>query len=64
MFAIQPPDDGRGKLPEAIKIRAPRGFSAMVKSAAEAERMSVSEFIRRAVEARTRDAGQLAAFGG
>lgn len=34
---------------ETVRARAPRGFSEAVKQAAEANQLSTSEFIRRAV---------------
>lgn len=34
---------------ETVRARAPRGFSAAVKRAAEANQLSTSEFVRRAL---------------
>lgn len=47
-------DDGRGRYLDRIKfgLRAPVGFRDVVKRAAEAERVSASEFIRQAIERR------------
>jgi hypothetical protein len=45
-------DDGRGKYPEDLKIRAPRGSRARIREVAEREGVSVGEFIRRAIGAR------------
>lgn len=45
-------DERRAQYPDAIRFRLPRGFRGRVKQAAQAERVSVSEFIRRAVRER------------
>jgi hypothetical protein len=45
-------NDGRGRYPDQIAAAAPRGMRPAVKRAAEAERISYGEFIRRAVEER------------
>jgi hypothetical protein len=45
-------DDGRGRYPDRIAAAAPRGFRAEVKRAAQAERITMSEFVRRAICAR------------
>ena len=45
-------DERRAQYPEAIRFRLPRGFGDRVKQAAQAERVSVSEFIRRGVRER------------
>jgi uncharacterized protein (DUF1778 family) len=45
-------DERRAQYPDAIRFRLPRGFRDRVKQAAQAERVSVSEFIRRAVRER------------
>ncbi|SOR30292.1 protein of unknown function [Methylorubrum extorquens] len=42
-------NDGRGLYPERLSVTVPRGFPAVVKQAAEAEKVSVAEFVRRAV---------------
>jgi hypothetical protein len=46
---IAPPADGRGRYPDRIAAAAPRGFRECVKRAASAERISVGEFVRRAI---------------
>ena len=40
------------KFPDEVRARAPRGFRERVKRAAEAERVSAGEFVRRAIAAR------------
>ena len=45
-------DDGRGRFPDRIAAAAPRGFRAEVKRAAQAERITMGEFVRRAICAR------------
>ena len=45
-------DDGRGKLPDMLHARVPRGFRAQIKRAAAAENLPASEFVRRAVAER------------
>jgi uncharacterized protein (DUF1778 family) len=45
-------DEHRAQYPDAIRFRLPRGFGDPVKQAAQAERVSVSEFIRRAIRER------------
>jgi hypothetical protein len=47
-----PFDDNRGRYPEDLKIRAPRGSRALIRRMAEQEGVSVGEFIRRAIGAR------------
>ena len=47
-----PFDDNRGRYPEDLKIRAPRGSRALIREVAEREGVSVGEFIRRAIGAR------------
>jgi hypothetical protein len=42
-------DDGRGKYPEEVKVLAPLGTRAKVKSAAERQGITASELIRRAL---------------
>lgn len=42
-------NDGRGLYPERLSVTVPRGLPAVVKQAAEAEGVSVAEFVRRAV---------------
>ena len=42
-------DDGRGRLPDALKIRTPRGFRDQIRQAAAAENLALAEFVRRAV---------------
>jgi hypothetical protein len=45
-------DDGRGRLPDKLCIRVPRGFRHRLHEAARAERLPAGELVRRAVEAR------------
>ena len=45
-------DDGRGRYPDRIAAAAPRGFRDQVKRAARAERITMGEFVRRAICAR------------
>jgi hypothetical protein len=45
-------DDGRGHYPDRIAAAAPRGFRDQVKRAAQAERITMGEFVRRAICAR------------
>ena len=52
MRKFAPPDDGRGIYVEFIQTRAPRGTAERVKEAAERERVSVAEFMRRAIAER------------
>jgi hypothetical protein len=42
-------DDGRGELPDTLKIRVPVGFRASLRRAAQSEGVSASEFVREAV---------------
>ena len=42
-------DDGRGRYPDRIAAAAPRGFRDQVKRAAQAERITMGEFVRRAI---------------
>lgn len=42
-------DDGRGRLPDRIKVPVPVGFRDAVKAAAAAEGLAAAEFIRRAI---------------
>lgn len=42
-------DDGRGLYPERLSAAVPRGLSTLVKQAAQAEGVSINEFVRRAV---------------
>ena len=52
MIDDQPSDDGRGRYPDRIAAAAPRGFRAEVKRAAQAERITMGEFVRRALNDR------------
>jgi hypothetical protein len=52
MFAHPPFDDGRGQYPDRITAAAPRGFRDEVKRAAEAEHITMGEFVRRALAER------------
>ncbi len=45
-------DDGRGRPPDRIAAAAPKGFREHVKRAARAERITMGEFVRRAVAER------------
>ena len=49
MFAHPTFDHGRGRYPDRIAAAAPRGFRDQVKRAAEAECITMGEFVRRAV---------------
>jgi hypothetical protein len=51
-------DDGRGKYPDAMRIRAPRGWRACVRKLAEQEGVSVGEFLRRAIRERIAASGR------
>jgi hypothetical protein len=51
-FAQPPFDDGRGQYPDRIAAAAPRGFRDQVKRAAQAERITMGEFVRRAISQR------------
>jgi hypothetical protein len=53
MIIAQPSlDDGRGQYPDRIAAAAPRGFRDQVKRAAQAERITMGEFVRRAISQR------------
>ena len=47
-----PFDDNRGRFPEDLKIRAPRGSRALLREVAGQEGVTVGEFVRRAISAR------------
>jgi hypothetical protein len=47
--ATSPFNDGRGQYPDRIAAAAPRGFRDEVKRAAAAERITMGEFVRRAI---------------
>ena len=49
MFAHFDFEDGRGRYPDRIATAAPRGFRDEVKRAAEAEHITMGEFVRRAL---------------
>lgn len=44
-----PFEDGRGLYPERLSAAVPRGFNDLVREAADAERVTVAEFVRRAL---------------
>lgn len=44
-----PFEDGRGLYPERLSAAVPRGFNDLVREAADAERVTVAEFMRRAL---------------
>lgn len=48
---LPPPpfDDGRGLYPERLAASVPRGLNDLVRAAAEAEGVTVAEFVRRAL---------------
>jgi hypothetical protein len=53
MVNAEPPfNDGRGRYPDRIAAAAPRGFREQVKRAAQAERITMGEFVRRAIAER------------
>jgi hypothetical protein len=52
MLAQSPFNDGRGRYPDRIEAAAPRGFRDQVRRAAAAERISMGEFVRRAISQR------------
>jgi hypothetical protein len=54
--ATSPFNDGRGRYPDRIAAAAPRGFRELVKRAAAAERITMGEFVRRAIAERIGDA--------
>jgi len=43
-------NDGRGRCPDRIAAAAPGGFRDQVKRAAQAERITMGEFVRRALD--------------
>lgn len=45
-------DDGRGRYPDRITAGAPVGLRDLVKDAANAEGISLAEFVRQAIERR------------
>lgn len=49
MFQDRDYDDGRGKYPEVVTTRVPTELREAVKKVAETERVSMHEFIRRAI---------------
>jgi uncharacterized protein (DUF1778 family) len=42
-------DDGRGRFPETLKVKAPRGAQAAIAAAAELRNTSHSEYVRQAL---------------
>ena len=42
-------DDGRGRFPEDLRVKAPRGARAAIAAAAEIKHTSHSEYIRQAL---------------
>jgi len=44
-------DDGRGRFPEDLRIKAPRGARAAIAAAAELKNTSHSEYVRQAASA-------------
>lgn len=50
MFTLEHFPDAAPRFPDRIAVCAPRGTRAKVKLAAEAERLSVPEFVRLAIE--------------
>ena len=42
-------DDGRGRYPDAIRARVPRGLRSKIRHAAAAENVTLGEFVRRAL---------------
>lgn len=52
MFDAAPFDDGRGRYPDKLTTSIPRGLRQALRRAAEREHVSLSEFVRSAIEAR------------
>ncbi len=52
MFVLDRFPDAKPKFPERIAVSTPLGLRARVKKAAEAERVTVPDFIRAAIEQR------------
>jgi hypothetical protein len=50
MFTLDHFPDNAPRYPDRIAVCAPRGTRAQVRRAAEAEQVSVPEFVRRAIE--------------
>ena len=42
-------DDGRGRFPEPVKVQTEFGTRAKIREAAQAEGITASEFVRRAI---------------
>ena len=42
-------EDGRGIFPEDFRVKAPRGFNAAVRAAAQRQHMTRAEYARRAL---------------
>ncbi len=55
MFVLDRFPDAKPRFPEKIAVSAPLGWRARVKKAAEAERVTVPDFIRTAIEQRLAD---------
>lgn len=49
-------DDGRGRYPEEMKVRTPRGTQEAIRQAAQRNALSVSAFVRLAVGRAVSDA--------
>jgi hypothetical protein len=48
--AYQPSiDDGRGRFPESLRVKAPRGARAAIAAAAQLKNTSHSEYVRQAL---------------
>ena len=41
-------DDGRGRFPEDLRVKAPRGASAAIAAAAQLKHTTLSEYVRQA----------------
>lgn len=52
MFNAAPFDDGRGRYPDKLTTSIPRGLWEALRQAADREHVSLSEFVRAAIQAR------------
>jgi hypothetical protein len=49
MHEAYEPDDGRGRFPESLRVKAPRGAHAAIAAAAQIKNTSNSEYVRQAL---------------